>query len=789
LSTTSAGLVAQYTIPINMLVAVPQGGTVVVTFPLGTTVPSSIAASAISVAQVSSTPTTKVLDLAPTVSGRAVTIITPIALSTGSSTIIFSTTAAISNPSKKTDIGAKTLTVSSSSEATGLAGTYTIVQTFSLSPASAKRDATVTVSGSGYTPSTAGAIVIGSSTQVIGSASTTGGSFTVDSSGNLTGSFVANSGTNKSSVLKLNEVFIQDQGDGSLSVVKAYTQLASAVPSSTESSPSGTVSVAIKDFTVGGTITSTITLVAAPAVSGAAVASISSGTYKFTVPSNTSTGTKTVVLNDGSGKTASFLLTIVLRTITVTPTSAVPGQSVTIAGSGFTKSATTSMTLDTSAASVVVVTAASPITINTDGSFLFAGKVPYSDTVTATGGTKTWTATDSAGLVGTTSGFSVQTRSITLSPSTAGPGTLVTVTGAGWGVKTLGAVSSQVTLSLSAGVISGGTFPIGATGEFNGAFTVPTGAATGSITVTGTDNNGSGGTAAFAADKTATKTLTVPSGTITATPNTGSTGVVITISGTGFPTQTNIGTLTFGGANALPVPAPATDSLGNVTVTVTVPAATAGGSLSPGAVVISLKVGLITGTASFTIPGPTITISPSSGKPGDSLTIVGAGFSAFSTVGTITVGSVNQVPVPNPLSDGIGGFTATVIIPALNPGTYTVTVTAPLGSAFTGTAQLAIVSASAAGTAVAPATAFQSLTAQNLLSLASAAPPGGTSFGAFVPDLPGDSLTQVQPFGVLILNLSAAANISVSGQPSVAVAANTPTFFAIGSAVTIEVVP
>jgi len=115
-------------------------------------------------------------------------------------------------------------------------------------------------------------------------------------------------------------------------------------------------------------------------------------------------------------------------------------------------------------------------------------------------------------------------------------------------------------------------------------------------------------------------------------------------------------------------------------------------------------------------------------------------------------------------------------------------VTAPTGGSFTGTAQLTITSASAAGSAVIPATAFQSLTNAGILTLASASPPGGTSFGAFVPDLPGDTLAEVQPFGVLILNLSAAANISVSGQTAVAVAANTPTFFAVGSSVTIEVV-
>jgi hypothetical protein len=223
-------------------------------------------------------------------------------------------------------------------------------------------------------------------------------------------------------------------------------------------------------------------------------------------------------------------------------------------------------------------------------------------------------------------------------------------------------------------------------------------------------------------------------------------------------------------------------------VTITVPAAAAGGSLTPGALVITATVSNITGTSSFTIPGPSISVSPTSGRPGDELTITGTGFSAFSTVGTINIGSVNQVSVPNPLTDGSGDFSAVVTVPALNPGSYTVTVTAPTGSSFTGTAQITITSATVAGSAVAPATAFAALTSQSILSLASASPPGGTSFGAFVPDLPGDTLTEVQPFGVLILTLTADATVSVSGNPGIAVTANTPTFFAVGATVTVEVV-
>ena len=125
-----------------------------------------------------------------------------------------------------------------------------------------------------------------------------------------------------------------------------------------------------------------------------------------------------------------------------------------------------------------------------------------------------------------------------------------------------------------------------------------------------------------------------------------------------------------------------------------------------------------------------------------------------------------------------------MLIPALNPGAYTITVRT--AAAFTATASINIVSQTAGG--VSPETAFQALTSRGILTLAAAAAPGGTSFGAYVPGLAGNTLVQVEPNGVLILTLNADARISVSNQPAVDVSADTPTFFALGSSVSVEVI-
>ena len=264
-----------------------------------------------------------------------------------------------------------------------------------------------------------------------------------------------------------------------------------------------------------------------------------------------------------------------------------------------------------------------------------------------------------------------------------------------------------------------------------------------------------------------------------------STGSVITVTGTGFPAQTNLSSLKFGPSNALPVPAPATDVNGTFTVTLAVPAATGGGSLAPGAVVITARVGQISGTTSFTIPGPSISLSASSARPGDTVTVSGTNFSAYANVDTINVGQRNQRPSPAPLTDGVGSFSAEVLMPALNPGAYTITVRT--GAGFTATAPINIVSATV-GNVVPAEQAFQALTSRGILTLAAAAAPGGTSFGAYVPGLAGNTLVNVEPNGVLILTLNADARISVSNQPAVDVAADTPTFFALGSVVSVEVV-
>ena len=802
-SATNAGSVAQWQIGFTPVVGLSANASLITLKFSHASVPADVASSDISVlatADVDGTDTTvgKLLEVAPTRTSSSITFFTPVS-SDGDNlvTIVVATTAGVANGLRPTD--AATVKVQAGTNAEGTSAAFTVGQYLSFSPSSgAARGATVAVSGGGFSSGTSGSIRIGVDR------TSTGGSYTVDSSGKLSGSFVASNDTKGGGTIS-----VQDLGSGKwIETAKKYEQKPSATPATTDVPLGGSVNVKVSDFPDGD-----ISANFPGADSAVLKETLTSGTYKLPIPQDSGTGTKLVTITSSGGGKATFLIEIVTRVLTVNPSSAVPGQAVAVSGSGFTGVSSVDLTLTGQVddeGNPTTVLGGAEITVNTDGTFLYTGKVPFNSATATHRGLKQWKATKTlaedatdeekdAALAATSAGFSIQARTITLSPSTANPGSTVEVFGSGWGVTARGNVTSEVLITLSAaGSGSFGPFPVSSSGEFQGAFTVPANSDATPITVTATDNNGTGEagdglTNGFApqtngsvnGNQTASKMLRVPTGVVVVSPDTASTGAVITVTGTGFPAQTNLSALKFGAANALPVPAPATDVTGRFTVTITVPAAQIGGSLKPGAVVIRAMVGQISGTTSFTIPGPEVSLSSGTARPGESLTITGTGFSAFANVDAINFGAAPALPVPNPRTDAVGDFSASVIVPTLNPGAYTITVRT--GAGFAATTPVTILSG-ATDRARTPEEALRSLTAKGLLTLAAAAPPGGTEFGAYVPDLAGNTLALIQPNGVLVLTLNADARVSVSGQPAVDVAADTPTFFAIGATVSVEVI-
>jgi len=167
---------------------------------------------------------------------------------------------------------------------------------------------------------------------------------------------------------------------------------------------------------------------------------------------------------------------------------------------------------------------------------------------------------------------------------------------------------------------------------------------------------------------------------------------MVTITGTGFPPLTTASALTIGAANAMPTAGIITDINGSYTQLVEVPAATTGGSLTPGTQIISTTVGAITGSSTlFSTPSPTITISPAEASVEDTVTITGLGFNSLQTVTTLDIGSASAIPSPAPRASRNGTITTDITIPLLNAGSYTVTVSN--GGSFSGSATFTAIAA------------------------------------------------------------------------------------------------
>jgi hypothetical protein len=161
---------------------------------------------------------------------------------------------------------------------------------------------------------------------------------------------------------------------------------------------------------------------------------------------------------------------------------------------------------------------------------------------------------------------------------------------------------------------------------------------------------------------------------------------LVTISGSAFPPN-SVGTaLSFGGASAVPAGGFTTDSNGDFSVLVEVPAATNGGSLTPGTKILSVTIGQITGTTTaFAIASPSFTITPPEAAVEDTIVINGTGFSSLVTADVLKIGNANVMPSPAPRAGRNGDITATVLVPLLNPGTYTVVFSTGSNFSATGT--------------------------------------------------------------------------------------------------------
>ena len=251
---------------------------------------------------------------------------------------------------------------------------------------------------------------------------------------------------------------------------------------------------------------------------------------------------------------------------------------------------------------------------------------------------------------------------LSVSPSSAVPGQEITVEGTGFSTDdqnqlatlTVGGVA-QTNLSnrnsvSDYDVLSGGRIVI--------SFKVPDGVTDGNKNIQVTDDD----------SRIGEVSLTVPEPTITLNPDTSRRGTDVSVSGTGFPANSNI-TVDYGSSE----PGIATgrsDATGNFTTSFGIPGdATIGGDA-----MVKASVNDYEAEATHAVPDKAIIVTPEVARSGDTVMIVGTGFPRYADV-QVKIGD-GAFRATNSRTDGIGDFTVSVIIPGIDSGTHVLQVDA-----------------------------------------------------------------------------------------------------------------
>jgi len=245
--------------------------------------------------------------------------------------------------------------------------------------------------------------------------------------------------------------------------------------------PDATVTVEVRDTT--GTVIATLTDVATDGDGGF--------TTPITVPVDTAPGDYVVVgIDDTTETEAETPLTVgaaaIEPTITVDPTTANPGDEVTVDGTGYTPDAT--VTVEIRDGSGTVIATVEDVPTDGDGNFTTpitvpAGTTPGSYTVVGIDDTTSTEAETPLGV----GGVGVSEPTVTVDPTTANPGDEVTVTGEGW------PPSTTVTVELvdeDGDVVATVDVETDDEGSFTTPITVPDDATPGDYTVHASDDAG-----------------------------------------------------------------------------------------------------------------------------------------------------------------------------------------------------------------------------------------------------------------------------------------------------------
>ena len=318
------------------------------------------------------------------------------------------------------------------------------------------------------------------------------------------------------------------------------------------------------------------------------------------------------------------------QSITISATSGPVATVVSVTGSGFNANATFQTYFaygTTYQVTVATGTISSTGTLNTSFSIPSVPAGAYTIRVQ--------TSTSSA-----FASFTV-TPAISLNVFSVIVGNQVSISGTGF--------SAGRTVTIRFDNIQVATSSTSSAGRFSASFTVPE-AYAGSHTITATDGV-----------YTRTVTLSVFQ-SMTISPTSGSVGTTVTVSGTGFSASRSI-KISYDGTNIATVPSTiVTNNVGNFSAKFTVPA----GPARTVQVVASDGTNLAN---TYFMLVATIGLTPTEGKVGTPVTIVGSGFNVNRQVAV----TFNDTQVRQVRSDSFGSFTSTFDVPAASGGQHPVT--------------------------------------------------------------------------------------------------------------------
>ncbi len=317
--------------------------------------------------------------------------------------------------------------------------------------------------------------------------------------------------------------------------------------------------------------------------------------------------------------------------VSVSPNSGPIGQLVTVSGQGFAAN---------SPLLAIFGGAQTPFSATTDSSGKIPSNAQFTVPIGSTAGNKTVTIVDRNFNYANTT-FFVTTPSITVSPTSGSIGTTVTVTGSNF------VDNSNININFDGTptVTNPSSIAADASGSFSATFIFSSNDTAGIKQISASDGFNSA-FANFAVTPTITLNLT-----------NGSIGSLVKVTGLGFAATQPV-TITFAGATVVTIPANLnTDSSGFFSASFTIPAGqTAGGKNVNASDTMSNSA-----TSTFAIT-PSISLSPTSGSIGTTVTASGLGFAGNSALTAKFAGSAVTLggTINTNSSGGFAGATFTV---------------------------------------------------------------------------------------------------------------------------------